>query len=379
MFKNILHEEIQLSRNPQSSSFVFPAKTVRNDVQWHRGRCVRQAITSIVLVGVVISLFAVFTPNQAYAAALTDAKWPDQTRVGIHNAYDKSRFKYFIDALESGAGSVEVDVWQDYLFSGRYVVSDSTPLDDNNNCESVTSYAQLRSQNRNQGFTDCLNDMGLWQAHNPNHPPMILKLELKNGFETSSGYSPAQLDALLTKYLGASNIFTPANLMGSTYANPDSAARADAWPTASQLTGKIIVLIQAGAYELRVKSYLSPMEYIDYMISLQSAGKLSQAMAFPLLLGASATDPRPSGVRAPWYIAFADDASNYASLDTSFYYNNHYILFMTKAEDYSPAIGETPSYSDGTGRIDTLAAKAASVCSVDWTDTSLLSYGTVRS
>src|ERR1051326_8179021 len=102
MFRNILHEEIQPPRNPQSSSFVSPAKTVRNDVRWHRAGHLRQAITSIVLVSVVISLCAMLTPNQAHAAALTDVKWPDQTRVGIHNAYDKSRFKYFIDALESG-------------------------------------------------------------------------------------------------------------------------------------------------------------------------------------------------------------------------------------------------------------------------------------
>ncbi|HZR39346.1 MAG TPA: hypothetical protein VFB12_04475, partial [Ktedonobacteraceae bacterium] len=148
--------------------------------------------------------------------------------------------------------------------------------------------------------------------------------------------------------------------------------------TISQLTGKIIVLIQAGAYELRVKSYLSPMEYIDYMISLKNAGKLSQAMAFPLLLGAAASDPRPSDARKPWYIAFGDDASNYAPLDTSFYYNNHYILFMTKAEDLTPSLGETPTFSDGTNRINQLAAHAASVASVDWTDTTLLSYSTTR-
>ncbi len=331
-----------------------------------------------IVIGVIASLFVVFTPYRVHAASLTDPRWPDQTRVGIHNAYDKSRFTYFINALESGAGSVEVDVWQNFLLSGKYRVSDSDPLGNNNNCEAVTSYDQLRHQNRNQGFTDCLNDMGLWQAHDPTHPPIILKLELKNGFDTANGYGPAQLDALLAKYLGANNIYTPADLMGSTYSDPNSAASGNAWPTISQLTGKIIVLIQAGAYELRVKSYLSPMEYIDYMISLKNAGKLSQAMAFPLLLGAAASDPRPSDARKPWYIAFGDDASNYAPLDTSFYYNNHYILFMTKAEDLTPSLGETPTFSDGTNRINQLAAHAASVASVDWTDTTLLSYSTTR-
>lgn len=337
----------------------------------------------LVTVGFVLSLLltmfsAQLSTRTAHAtAADASPDLPDQTRVGVHNAYNKATFPYLVNALNSGAGMIEIDVWQDFLFLGGYKVSHDPP-GDNNNCESATQYSQLGSQSRNQDFAACLDDIRLWSAQFPNHAPLIVKLELKNGFNTLAGYGPSQFDALIARHIGTNNLFTPADLMKNTYPNPDSAAQANAWPTEAQLTGKIMIVIQAGTVEQAVTSYTSDKEYIDYMIKLAGNGQISQATVFPTYLGAAAYDPR-SGTRKPWYVVFGGDATSYSTLDTSPYYTNHYLVIMTDAQNVPPAISDTaPSPADEQARVNLLAAHAASIVSSDWTASTLNSYTTTR-
>jgi hypothetical protein len=329
----------------------------------------------LIAIAIVSLCSSVAVSPRAYAAS---PALPDQTRVGIHNTYDKSKFTYLVDALSSGAGMIEIDVWQDFLLSGKYHVSHD-PVGNNNNCETATSYDQLGHQDRNQDFSSCLEDIRLWSLHNPDHPPLILKLELKNGFETALGFGPSQFDNQLATYLGSDIIYKPADLMGSAYTDLDSAARANAWPAADQLRGKVIVVIQRGTVEDYLPTQYSDQEYIDYLVKLQGEGKLSQAMAFPTYLGAAAGDPRPANRKA-WYIVFGGDASTYASLNTSFYYENHYLVIMTDAQSVPPAISDTdPSVSEADSRVDQLAAHAATIVSSDWTNSTIDSYTTTRS
>src|SRR5947209_9954326 len=94
----------------------------------------KQHLRSIMqLIGLVAALFTVFLQSGSHTARAAGVSWPDQTRVGIHNTYEKTTFTYFIDALESGTGLVELDVWQDYLLSGKYRVSHDA-VGNNNNC-----------------------------------------------------------------------------------------------------------------------------------------------------------------------------------------------------------------------------------------------------
>jgi hypothetical protein len=337
----------------------------------------RSPLTLLIVVFVAISsLFSsVFVLPQAHAASLS---LPDQVRVGIHNTYDKSKFAYLLNALDTGTGLIEIDIWQDFLFSGKYHVSHD-PIGNNNNCETATSYGQLGHQDRNQDFSSCLEDIRLWSLHNPDHPPLILKIEMKNGFVPSLGFGPSRFDAQLATYLGSDIIYKPADLMGNTYADLDSAARANAWPSADQLRGKVIVVIQRGTVESDIKFHYSDQQYIDYLVSLKKAGKLSQAMAFPTYLGAAAGDPRPANRKA-WYIVFGGDASTYAALNTSFYYKNHYLVIMTDAQNVSPAISDTnPSVSNADNRVNQLAAHGATIVSSDWTNPKIDSYTAKRS
>jgi Phosphoinositide phospholipase C, Ca2+-dependent/Carbohydrate binding module (family 6) len=339
----------------------------------------RAALLGLALFWIMTMLFLQLPAQKAYAA--TSPSFPDQTRVGIHNTYDKAKYTYLVDALNSGAGLIELDVWQNFLLSGHYWVTHNaiSPVGNDNNCESATSYSQLRQQNRNQDFASCLDDIRLWSQQFPNHAPLIVKLELKNGFDTAHGYGPAQLDALIAQHIGVNNLFTPSDLMGNKYTDLDSAARANAWPTVAQMTGKIMFVIQAGTVEIALTSYTSDKVYIDYMINLESQGKISQSMVFPTYLNVPAYDPR-SGVRKPWYVVFGADATGYSEVDTSAYYLNHYLVIMTDSQSVPPAINDTtPSVTDEQNRVNQLAAHAATIVSSDWTASNLVSYTTIRS
>ena len=345
---------------------------------------VKKSIRRITLLGFALFwvstlLLLPFPTQKAYAA--TSPSFPDQTRVGIHNTYDKAKYPYLVDALTSGAGLIELDVWQDFLFSGHYWVTHNaiSPIGNDNNCEGATSYSQLGQQQTNQDFASCLDDIRLWSQQFPNHAPLIVKLELKNGFSVLTGYGPAQLDALIAQHIGVNNLFTPSDIMGNKYGDLDSAARANAWPSAAQMTGKVMFVIQAGTVEIALTHYTSDKVYIDYMINLENQGKISQSMVFPTYLNVPAYDPR-SGVRKPWYIVFGADATGYSQVDTSAYYNNHYLVIMTDAQNVPPAISDTaPSVADEQNRVNQLAAHAATIVSSDWTAPNLVSYTTTRS
>ncbi|WP_249352340.1 PI-PLC domain-containing protein [Nocardiopsis akebiae] len=77
----------------------------------------------------------------ALALALTSAPSPASaaeqalsrtTSVGVHNAYETATFPHFADALDSGAGLLELDVWTDEWF-GNWRVNHEL-VGQHNNC-----------------------------------------------------------------------------------------------------------------------------------------------------------------------------------------------------------------------------------------------------
>ena len=49
------------------------------------------------------------------SAAAADPRESHVTTVGVHNTYQKATFPYIADALDSGTGLIELDVWADSL------------------------------------------------------------------------------------------------------------------------------------------------------------------------------------------------------------------------------------------------------------------------
>jgi hypothetical protein len=325
---------------------------------------------------------AILPTSPVQAATTADSSIAGITGVGVHNAYVQATFPWLVDALQSGASMLELDVWQNFLGSRAYWAGHDPG--NANNCSSATTYAALRSGSRNQSFQTCLRNIRLWHDQNPDHAPVILKLELKNGFDGTNGFGPAQFDTLLTNALGAGAILHPADVKGSA-ATLDAAVRGGAWPSRESLRGKFVILAETGAFEAQnpFDNYDTDLEYADHLTSLKASGNLGRATMFTTINGASATDPRVGdrgGSRAQWYVTFDGDANGWVAGSTDFYKNGHYLLVMADAQNVAPAIdGHNPTVQQATDKLNQLAARGATIISSDWTNPAITSLTTPRS
>ncbi|QGV82393.1 phosphatidylinositol-specific phospholipase C domain-containing protein [Streptomyces ficellus] len=297
--------------------------------------------------------------------------YSDSTGVGVHNAYEKGTYPYFADALDSGAGMLEIDVWTN-VFGRSWRVSHSNPLGNDNNCVNAAHAGELRGKSRNQDLGGCLSDVRAWHDAHPGHRPILLKLELKDGFQAKNGRGPAALDALLTARLGDA-LFRPADLTAG-HQDLDTAVRANGWPARSAMAGKIVIELIPGTVEQDnpFDTLWTDREYATHLRNLAAAGRLREAAAFPAVLGAAAGDPRSryadAGIR-PWFVVFDGDASAYASgsIDTTWYDTRNYLVVMTGAAGVAPAIdGTHPTEAQARERVALLAGRHASIVSADW-------------
>ncbi|WP_285730587.1 hypothetical protein [Nocardiopsis sp. ATB16-24] len=85
-----------------------------------------------------LTLALLTSPAQA---SVTEDPLSRTTSVGVHNAYEKGTFPYFADALDSGAGLLELDVWTDEWFGVWRV--DHELLGQSNNCAGATAPEEL--------------------------------------------------------------------------------------------------------------------------------------------------------------------------------------------------------------------------------------------
>ncbi|GHD94893.1 phosphatidylinositol-specific phospholipase C domain-containing protein [Streptomyces naganishii] len=317
------------------------------------------------------------------ARAAEAPKFSRTTAIGTHNAYDKAKYTYFAQALDSGASLLELDVYTDPL-SRRWRVSHSNPFGDDNNCEAARTPAELYSKSRNQDLGSCLDNIAAWHQLHPDHRPIVFKVEMKNGFNNNIGLGPDEFDTLVRQKLG-DMVYRPSDLLGGAYPTLDAAARADAWPSRDALRGKVLFELIPGTVEQAnpFDHYWTDREYGDHLRDLYAAGNIGEAEAFPAVLGAAAGDPRTSRYDAsiqPWFVFFDGDAAAYVGngYDTSFYSRNHYILITTDAAGVSPAISSTtPTDAEVAARLSLLAADHASLITSDWSAKSPAVLGAV--
>jgi hypothetical protein len=303
-------------------------------------------------------------------AAVTTAPLSQVTVTGVHNTYDNPDYPFLAQALDSGTGMIELDTWTD-VFTQEWKVSHDSPTSNSNNCVDASTAANLYTGGANKDLGSCLDDVRVWLGAHPTSGPIVIKVELKNGFEASLGMGPAQFDSVVSTHLGAA-LYRPANLLGS-FPNLDAAAKANAWPARSALAGKAIVYVIPGTVELAnpFDTLHTDVEYATYLKNLFNSGKAGQATTFPSVLGAKSGDPRTqysdTTIR-PWFVVFDGDAATYVNgIDTSFYSTNHYLLTMTDAQNVTPALDDThPSVADAQARVAQLAADHASIVSSDW-------------
>jgi hypothetical protein len=315
-------------------------------------------------VAALSALVVTFAATGPATAAGPDSRVSGTTTVGIHNTYDPATFGYLAQALDLRPGLIELDVWPD-IITREWKVSHSNPLGNANNCS-----AQLYSGSTNKNLEYCLDDIRLWLAAHPGTGPLILKLELKTGFSSRTNQGPTQLDAAIASHLGAA-VFKPADLLDG-YGSLDEAARADAWPTREQLSGKVIIEVIPGTVEEGnpTDTLWTDREYAQYLKGLAAAGTLAKAQIFPAVHNAQSGDPRTRYTDAtlrPWFVTFDGDASAYVTgaIDPSWYGTNHYLLVMTDVQNIAPAVPAGDAEA-ARARIALAAAHHASVASADW-------------
>ncbi|HEV2634672.1 MAG TPA: phosphatidylinositol-specific phospholipase C domain-containing protein [Actinocrinis sp.] len=338
----------------------------------------RRRRTALILATVAAATAALLTPSLAQAAAdPSTLSLAETTAVGVHNTYGQAGFPYLADALDAGSSLIELDTWTDF-FTDEWKVSHSSPFGNSNNCVDASTPAQLYTGSANKDLGSCLDDIRVWFQAHPNHAPIMIKIEMKMGFSTTTGLGPAQLDALIKAHLG-SMVYRPADLLakpgGGTYATLDAAAQANNWPTRAALAGKVIIEAIPGTVEEADpgNSKMTDTVYADYLKGLAASGQIGNAEIFPSVLNAQAGDPRtryPDVTIRPWFVVFDGDASAFVDggIDTSWYDTNHYLLVMTDAENVTPTLSDTaPTQADAQARVLELAADHASFVSCDWT------------
>ncbi|MFF7973719.1 Ca2+-dependent phosphoinositide-specific phospholipase C [Streptomyces sp. NPDC007905] len=338
-------------------------------------RAVRRLAALLGVAGMMVAV-----PGNAHAAS---PKFSETTAIGTHNAYDKAKYTYFAQALDSGASLLELDVYVDSI-THRWRVSHSNPLGDNNNCEAAKTPGELYSKSRNQDLGSCLDNIAAWNQLHPDHPPIVFKVEMKVGFNSRTNLGPDEFDTLVSRKLGSS-VYKPADLLGGTYSSLDAAAKANAWPSRDSLRGKFLFELIPGTVEQSnpFDHYWTDEEYGDHLRDLYAAGSIGQAQAFPAVLGAANADPRTSRYDAsirPWFVFFDGDAATYVNngYDTSFYSANHYILITTGADGVSPAISSAnPTDAEVADRLALLAKDHASLITSDWSSKSASVLGSV--
>jgi hypothetical protein len=328
------------------------------------------AVSTAALVSAATALALPLTA-QAGTAKAAAPSYGDTTSVGVHNAYEQDKYEYFADALDSGASLLELDVWTNVIGKG-WRVSHSNPTGNDNNCENAASAGELRTKDRDQSLDGCLADMRAWHDANPGHRPILIKVEMKDGFYDKADRGPDELDALLSEKLGDA-LLRPSDVTGN-HANLDEAVGSDGWPGRDAMAGKFLVELIPGTVEEDnpADDLWTDEEYATHLKDLSAKGTLGEAGAFPAVHGAEKGDPRTERYDEelrPWFVVFDGDAATFTGdgIDTAWYQQHGYLTVMTDAHKVAPELDSTePGEKEASDRVTQLAASHASFATCDW-------------
>lgn len=129
-------------------------------------------------------------------------------------------------------------------------------------------------------FVQCLEDIRDWSAAHPGHMPIFIQLESKEGRKPilAGAYEPAEAapftdaswqrlhDEILSVF-SPEQIFTPKDLRGE-HTSVNAAVRAEGWPGAETLAGKVIFLLlddpgPQTAYVELTENSLEPLLFVS--------------------------------------------------------------------------------------------------------------------
>lgn len=229
------------------------------------------------LYGLTIQLF------QSQIQNFNDLKINQLQVIGSHNSYKKAilpevysylsqkdslnflpRIQYehipIPQQLDLGLRNLEIDVYADSK-GGKYahpkildLVKTTQPFDPEGKMKKP-GYKMIHITDidyQTQYFTleDCLKDLKKWSDAHPDHDPVFITLEPKDGNANQFGTEPEHytsklfddLDNELKKYLGKNKIITPDDIRGS-YKTLNEAVVNKNWPKVKDAKGKFLFVL----------------------------------------------------------------------------------------------------------------------------------------
>ncbi|MEJ5050765.1 phosphatidylinositol-specific phospholipase C1-like protein [Chryseobacterium culicis] len=233
-----------------------------------------------VFLGICLSSFNLFWAQSQH---LNELKINEIQVIGSHNSYKKAilpevyhylsqkdtlnvlpRIQYehipIPQQLDLGLRNLEIDVYADSQ-GGKYahpkildLVKTSEPFDPEGKMKKpgykMIHVTDIDYQTWYYTLEDCLKDLKKWSDQHPDHDPVFITLEPKDGKANQFGTEPEHytsklfddLDHELKKYLGKDKIITPDDIRGS-YTTLNEAALNKNWPKVKEVKGKFLFVL----------------------------------------------------------------------------------------------------------------------------------------
>jgi len=233
-----------------------------------------------VLLGYCLSSFNLFW---AQSHPLNDLKINEIQVIGSHNSYKKAilpevysylsqkdtlnvlpRIQYehipIPKQLDLGLRNLEIDVYADSK-GGKYahpkildLVKTTEPFDPEGKMKKpgykMIHITDIDYQTWYYTLEECLKDLKKWSDKHPDHDPVFITLEPKDGNANQFGTEPEHytaqlfddLDNELKKHLGKDRIITPDDIRGS-YKTLNEAVLNKNWPKVKDVKGKFLFVL----------------------------------------------------------------------------------------------------------------------------------------
>ncbi|UTX47213.1 phosphatidylinositol-specific phospholipase C1-like protein [Chryseobacterium sp. MA9] len=233
-----------------------------------------------VLLGYCLSSFNLFW---AQSHPLNDLKINEIQVIGSHNSYKKAilpevysylsqkdtlnvlpRIQYehipIPQQLDLGLRNLEIDVYADSK-GGKYahpkildLVKTTEPFDPEGKMKKpgykMIHITDIDYQTWYYTLEECLKDLKKWSDKHPDHDPVFITLEPKDGKANQFGTEPEHytaqlfddLDNELKKHLGKDRIITPDDIRGS-YKTLNEAVLNKNWPKVKDVKGKFLFVL----------------------------------------------------------------------------------------------------------------------------------------
>lgn len=209
-----------------------------------------------------INEIQVIGSHNSYKKAILPEVYSYLSQKDTQNSLPKIQYEHIPipEQLDLGLRNLEIDVYADSK-GGKYahpkildLVKTTEPFDPEGKMKKpgykMIHITDIDYQTWYYTLEDCLKDLKKWSDRHPDHDPVFITLEPKDGkanqFGTESEHYTSQLfddlDHELKKYLGKEKIITPDDIRGS-YKTLNEAVLNKNWPKVKEAKGKFLFVM----------------------------------------------------------------------------------------------------------------------------------------